>query len=55
MVELKTNTKYFCDNCSNDSDITLEFMFKNDVIILCDDCLQELNRKIVKHLDDKNI
>lgn len=32
----------------------IEFDWHNDTV-LCDDCLQELNRKIVEHLAEKNI
>ena len=39
-----------CDHCKNKEN--LNFVF---AMVLCDECLQELNRKIVEHLAEKNL
>ncbi len=46
--------KYNCDNGCEHVNIT-SIEIENLEFNLCDDCLQELNRKIVEHLADKNI
>lgn len=48
------NKKRLCDGCmSNKANICIES--KGPWTDLCDDCLQELNRKIVDHLSEKNL
>lgn len=55
MISIKRTTILDeCDNCGNKEDLN----FVNtecSVIVLCDECLQELNRKIVEHLAEKNL
>lgn len=54
-IENGTFVKKWCVSCKK------EFAVQNSVDIgvkrlyLCDNCLQELNRKIVEHLAEKNI
>ena len=43
-------------NCSNDErELTLIGFRHVNGTCLCDECLQELNRKIVDHLAEKNL
>lgn len=54
-IENGDRIKKWCRNCKS------EFAVQNSVDIgvkrlyLCDECLQELNRKIVEHLAEKNL
>lgn len=44
-----------CDECAKGfEELNFIGLFEEDVY-LCDKCLQELNRKIVEHLAEKNI
>lgn len=62
-MEIKNNNMQHCDNCekldkeisqTNNCEVNAIYL-KYDEIYLCDECLQELNRKIVDYLADKNI
>lgn len=49
-----------CDNkeCLKVADNEIDLTSKaghGDMIYLCDECLKELNRKIVEHLAEKNL
>lgn len=43
-----------CDKCFDKSENKI-YIDSARFFFLCDDCLQELNRKIVEHLAEKNI
>ncbi|MGL5189104.1 MAG: hypothetical protein ACRC7S_05510 [Cetobacterium sp.] len=49
--------KFECDSCNEyDKELNrIEFEESEVSTCLCDECLQELNRKIVDYLVDKNI
>ena len=55
MIEIvKIEGLILCDSCLLDEDVS-KVMFDGMKIYLCDECLQELNRKIVEHLAEKNL
>lgn len=57
MIEVRNNKfNLSCDKCGCTTKNIIEL--NDDImtyITLCDDCLQELNRKIVDHLAEKNL
>lgn len=61
-MEIKVNkSKYkydVCENCDKtdkENKINIINIAGFPFLGLCDDCLQELNRKIVDHLEEKNL
>lgn len=55
MITVEYNDMFYkCDNCENEGIVNF-IGSDNSAIVLCDDCLQELNRKIVDHLAEKNL
>lgn len=48
------NYMALCDNCLINED-TSRISIDDVWIFLCDECLQELNRKIAEHLAEKNL
>ena len=44
-----------CKTCEASKKLHLIKFGWNSETVLCDDCLQELNRKIVDHLSEKNL
>ena len=45
-----------CMSCKREKGYELNLVgFEDEGLLLCDDCLQELNRKIVEHLAEKNM
>lgn len=53
-IENITDTNINCFGCDNNI-IDSVTQLKCCNLYLCDECLQELNRKIVEYLADKNI
>ena len=43
-----------CDHCENKEGLNFVDN-EHSAMVLCDKCLQELNRKIVEHLAEKNL
>lgn len=55
MIEIeKFCNDSLCDSCVLNKN-TVKVVIDAAWVYLCDDCLQELNRKIVEHLAEKNI
>ena len=53
----KSEEEIYCDTCMNKTKNRM-WLIDDDKVrenIICDECLQELNRKIVDYLADKNI
>lgn len=44
-----------CDVCNKEDVVTSFLEGISEDTVLCDECLQELNRKIVEHLAEKNL
>lgn len=58
MKIIKWKEKLFCDDCGKLKENGCEVLINNidyETVFLCDECLQELNRKIVEHLAEKNL
>ena len=51
-----TDIKYTCEECEKHEENNINIIdIKYKRFYLCDDCLQELNRKIVEYLAEKNL
>ena len=55
MIEFKEQDSDYCDSCSIVSDELTLIESTWAAMNLCDKCMQQLNRQIVKHLADKYI
>ena len=53
-MEIKKVELNMCDKCFDKAENKI-YIDSARFFFLCDDCLQELNRKIVEHLAEKNI
>lgn len=53
----KSEKEEYCDCCLNKTKNRIWLIDDESVRenIICDNCLQELNRKIVEHLSEKNL
>lgn len=54
MIIEKVDCSVLCDNCFEDGFIN-SISIDDNWIYLCDECLQELNRKVVEYLAEKNL